>query len=105
MRLAERYPDPYLLASAFGKLFRHWDVFDQYLEKAPTLEPVALPDEEAILAEHLSTIGEDTHFYRTREAMAYPAPAADGMIEEMVRRGVIRREIVAHRGILLSRTG
>lgn len=105
IRLAERYPDPYLLASAFTKLMRHWDVFDQYLETAPALEPMARPDEDAIMAEHLAAIGEDTYFYATREAMYYPGPAADELIERMVERGVIRKEVVENRGILLSRTG
>jgi gamma-glutamyl:cysteine ligase YbdK (ATP-grasp superfamily) len=103
--LAERYPDPYCLASVATKLLRHWDVFDQYLETTPALEPVPLPDEEAILAAHLARIGEETHFYRSREAMYYPPPLADAMIERLVEKGMIRRDVVEDRGVLLSRTG
>jgi gamma-glutamyl:cysteine ligase YbdK (ATP-grasp superfamily) len=101
--LAERYPDPYCLASAYAKLVRHWTVFDEYLSSAGTLEPVPLLDEEAILAEHLAVIGEGTHFYRSRETMHLPPPAADALIEQMIERGEITREVTEKRGILLSR--
>jgi gamma-glutamyl:cysteine ligase YbdK (ATP-grasp superfamily) len=103
--LAERYPDPWCLASAYAKLVRHWDVFDQYIDSAPVLEPAPLADENTITAEHLAAIGEGTHFYRTREAMFYPPPVADEMIERMLEQGVIRRDITENCGILLSRTG
>lgn len=101
--LVARYPDPYLLASAYGKMVRHWDVFDEYLSAAPTLDPAPLPDDEAILAEHLAQIGEGTHFYRSREAMHYPPPVADAMIEQLIERGLIQREVTQNRGTLLSR--
>jgi len=102
--LAKRYPDPYCLASVAAKLLRHWEVFDEYVAAAPALEPVPLVDEAGILAAHLETIGEDTHFYRSREAMYYPPPVADEIIERMVQDGVIRRDVTEKRGILLSRT-
>jgi gamma-glutamyl:cysteine ligase YbdK (ATP-grasp superfamily) len=103
--LAERYPDPWCLASAYAKLIRHWDAFDGYLESAAALEPVAAPDEEAILEGHLALIGEGTHFYHSREAMHYPPPAADEIINRMLEQGMIRKEVTPNRGILLSRTG
>jgi gamma-glutamyl:cysteine ligase YbdK (ATP-grasp superfamily) len=102
--LASRYPDPYCLASVYARLARHWDVFDDYLEAAPVLDPVPAPDEEGILAEHLSLIGEGTHFYRSREVMHYPPPVADEIVERMVQRGTIRREVTENRGTVLSRT-
>jgi gamma-glutamyl:cysteine ligase YbdK (ATP-grasp superfamily) len=105
LKLAERYPDPWLLASAYAKLTRHWEIFEEYLEAAPVLEPVPLPDDEAILAEHLASIGEGTHFYRSREVMNFPPPVADEIIERMLEQGLIRREVTENRGILLSRVG
>ena len=101
--LAERYPDTYLLASAYSKLARHWDIFDAYVAEASALDPVPLPDEDAILAEHLAVIGEGTHFYRSREAMSYPPPVADAMVERLIERGLIRRDIVEQQGTLLTR--
>jgi gamma-glutamyl:cysteine ligase YbdK (ATP-grasp superfamily) len=103
--LAIRYPDPYCLASVHAKLARHWDVFEGYLEAAPVLDPAPALDDEEILAEHLSLIGEGTHFYRSREAMNYPPPVADALVERMVQRGAIRREVTENRGTVLSRTG
>lgn len=103
IELAARYPDPYLLTSAYSKLMRHWTVFDEYVERAPTLEPAPPPDAEAILGEHLAVIGEGSHLYRSRDAMHYPPPAADALLEEMIERGLIRREVTANRGTLLSR--
>jgi gamma-glutamyl:cysteine ligase YbdK (ATP-grasp superfamily) len=105
LNLAERYPDPWCLASAYQKLVRHWEIFDEYVESAPTLEPIPLVDEEAILAEHLAIIGEGTYFYRTREAMNYPPPVADAIIERMVEQGAIRRDVTENRGVLLTRVG
>jgi gamma-glutamyl:cysteine ligase YbdK (ATP-grasp superfamily) len=104
LALAARYPDPYCLASVAAKLLRHWDVVDEYVAAAPALEPIPLLDEAGILAAHLETIGEGTHFYRSREAMYYPPPVADEIIERMVREGAIRRDVTEKRGILLSRT-
>jgi gamma-glutamyl:cysteine ligase YbdK (ATP-grasp superfamily) len=102
--LGDRYTDPYLLASAWMKLARHWDTFDTYLtERAPTLDPVPAPDDEAILEMHLKQIGEGTHFYRSRETMLYPAPVADAIIEQLVERGSVTREMSARRGNVLSR--
>jgi gamma-glutamyl:cysteine ligase YbdK (ATP-grasp superfamily) len=104
LELAERYPDPWCLASAYAKMIRHWDVFDEYLESARALEPVPALDQQTIMTEHLSMIGEGTHFYRSRAAMSYPPPVADEIIEQMLQQGLIEREVTEHRGILLSRT-
>jgi len=103
MTLFARYEDPYLLAAAFGKLLRHWDAFDEYLATAAPLEPVPFPDEEAILAAHLESIGEGTHFYSTREAMYFPPPEADAIIALLEGRGAITRELSPERGLVLSR--
>jgi gamma-glutamyl:cysteine ligase YbdK (ATP-grasp superfamily) len=103
LELAERYPDPYQLASAYSKLARHWDVVDTWIEGTPARDPLPAPDEEAILAEHLAQIGEGTHFYQSRRAMAYPPPAADALIERLVETGAIRREANARGGIVYSR--
>jgi hypothetical protein len=100
--LAQRYPDPFRLASAYAKLARHWDVFDTWVEGTPAREPIPAPDEEAILAEHLAHIGEGTHFYQSRWAMSYPPPAADALIERLVETGAVRREANARGGIVLS---
>jgi gamma-glutamyl:cysteine ligase YbdK (ATP-grasp superfamily) len=103
MTLVERYEDPYLLASAFGKVLRHWEAFDEYLATAEPLAPVPFPDEEAILAAHLESIGEGTHFYRTREAMNLSPPDADAIIALLEGRGAITRELSPERGLVLSR--
>lgn len=101
--LARRYPEPYSLASAHAKLVRHWSVFDEFLETAPALDPIPAPDAEEILQIHAAAVGEETHFYRSRETMSYPPPVADEIVEQMVERGLIRRDVVPDRGILLSR--
>jgi gamma-glutamyl:cysteine ligase YbdK (ATP-grasp superfamily) len=101
--LAQRYPDNVCLASAYAKLARHWNVFDEYLEAAPALEPAPLLDEEAIIQEHLALIGENTHFYRTREAMNYPPPVADEILERLIEQGLVRREVTERRGTVLYR--
>jgi hypothetical protein len=44
--VASRYPDDYTFASAYSKLVRHWTVFEEYLDKAQTLEPVVALDDE-----------------------------------------------------------
>jgi len=103
LELLERYPDPHLLTSAYAKLLRHWDVFDEYLERSKALEPVPAPDEKAILDEHLADIGEGTHFYGVRGTMCYPAPVADEVLDRMVRKGLVTREVTATRGMLLHR--
>jgi hypothetical protein len=101
--LMDRYPDPYLLTSAYSKLLRHWEIFEEYLVDAPVLDPAPEPDEERILEEHLAHVGEHTHFYRIRGVMYYPAPVSDQLIEEMVRRGLVTREVTTTRGVLLHR--
>ncbi len=103
LRLGERYADPYLLAGAYAKLVRHWDVFDEYLARAAALEPAPAPDQRAILAAHLGYVGEGTHAYRVREAMYYPAPVADELVERMIGKGLVTREVTATRGTLLHR--
>lgn len=103
LSVATRYPDDWCFASAYAKLVRHWNVFDEYLESAAPLAPLAPLDEEAIVAEHLAVIGEGTHFYDSREAMYLPPPVADAMIERLIERGDIEREVTAQRGILLNR--
>jgi gamma-glutamyl:cysteine ligase YbdK (ATP-grasp superfamily) len=102
LQLSSRYPDPYLLCSAYSKLVRCWEVFDEYLESAPILEPAPAPDEEAVVAEHLAHIGEGTHFYSLRRVMSYPPPITDEIIEHMAREGLITREITP-RGLLLHK--
>ena len=101
--LAERYADPYLLISAYAKLVRHWDVFDDFVARCDVLDTVAPPDEDVILAEHLEAIGEGTRSYRLREVMYLPAPEADALLETMMSRGWIRRELTTERGLLLHR--
>jgi len=103
IELARRYDDPRRLTSAYAKLIRHWDVIDEYLDRAPTLEPAEAPDEQAILDEHLAFVGEGTHSYHLREAMCYPAGATERIIEQMVRGGLVRREVTTSRGTLLHR--
>ena len=102
IELGERYPDPYLLTSAYSKMVRHWEAFDEYLAGAKALEPAPAPDEKAIMDEHLACIGEGTHFHRLRDVMYYPAPLADRIIDRMVREGMIAREVTT-RGTLLHR--
>lgn len=103
LALADRYPDPVILSSVYAKLMRHWDIFDECLSAALTLDPVPAPDEETIVREHLSCVGEGTHFYRSRSAMLYPPAVADEMIERMIDQGLIRRDISRVRGMTLSR--
>jgi hypothetical protein len=103
LELAKRYPDIYMFTSVYSKLIRNWDIFDEYLATAEVLEPVPSPDDEAIYNEHLSYIGENTHFYKTREAMWYPADLADDIIERMLHEGHIKREFTESSGMLLSR--
>ncbi len=101
--LAKRYPDPYVLGSVMTKVLRHWDAFDGFLETAPTLDPTPAPNRAAILAEHLDGIGEGSHVYRSREAMNLPPPAADAIVEELVREGRIKVELTRDGGTLLTR--
>jgi gamma-glutamyl:cysteine ligase YbdK (ATP-grasp superfamily) len=101
--LAERYSDNYQLASVYGKLVRQWDIFEEYLESTKPLDIVPMADEDAIIAEHLSHIGESTYFYSLRTTMWYPAPIADELLDRMVDLGLVRREISPNRGTLLHR--
>jgi len=101
--LAERYPDPYLLASAYGKMLRHWEWFEEFLDGSPPLEPRPMLDDEDILAEHLKLIGEGTHLYKTREAMSFPPPAADAIRTKLAAAGQIAEEFSLERGLTLSR--
>lgn len=101
--LAARYPDPVCLTSAYAKLMRHWTVFDEYLETAPTLDPMPLPNDEEILAEHLALVGDGTHFYCSRDAMHYPPAIADALIERLIEQGTVAHEITESRGVRLSR--
>ncbi|HEY3416418.1 MAG TPA: glutamate-cysteine ligase family protein [Armatimonadota bacterium] len=103
LSLMARYSEAFALASAYGKRLRDWDAFDEYLQTAPVLDPVDAPDEAAVLAEHARLIGECTHFYRTREAMFFPPPMADKVLERLVASGLIRRDLTP-RGWMLSRT-
>ena len=102
--LHDRYPDRWLLTSAYSKLVRQWDIFEEYLEKAKPLEPVPPIDEETILEEHLAYVGESTHFYWLRTAMWYPAPVTDEIIDRLVREGRITRDATETCGMLLHRT-
>lgn len=102
--LMERYPDPYLLASAYGKMLRHWEWFDDYLPHAHPLDPQPALCEEEILAEHVKLIGEGTGFYAVREAMSFPPAAADAMLARMVEAGLVTTERLPERGLVLSRT-
>ncbi|MDO8585684.1 MAG: glutamate-cysteine ligase family protein [Armatimonadota bacterium] len=102
--LVERYPDPFQLASVCGKLLRQWDIFDEYLDTAPALEPCPALDNETILAEHLDWVGDGTHFYHLRYPMWYSPSLSDELIAQMVERGLISREVTPNRGTLLHRT-
>lgn len=101
--VAERYPDPWVFASAHAKLARHGDVFDHWLQSAPALEVLPAPDEEAVLQAHLDAIGEGTHFYRSRDALNFPPPQADAVVEQLVEQGRLRRDSSPKRGMTLSR--
>jgi gamma-glutamyl:cysteine ligase YbdK (ATP-grasp superfamily) len=101
--IAARYPDPWVFASVHAKLARHGNIFDEWLQSAPTLEAIAAPDDEAILQAHLDAIGEGTHFYRSRDAMNFPPPLADSIVETLIEQGRLRRENSPKRGVTLSR--
>lgn len=101
--LLDRYPDPYLLASAYGKCLRDWTWFEEYLDAAVPLEPRPALDEEAIDRSHLAVIGEGTPLYRTREVMSLPPPDADAVLDRLLAAGLITREITPEHGIVLSR--
>ena len=99
----KRFPDTMVMQSVFSKMVRHWTVFEEFLEKAPVLDPEPALDEDAILAEHLRVIGEGTHFYRTRQAMNLPPPAADDVLRRLEEQGLVRREVASSRGTVLTR--
>ncbi len=50
-------------------------------------------------------VGEGTHASQMRRVMFYPTTATDEIIEEMVKRGMVREEITSDRGRLLNRIG
>ena len=104
LTLSARYADPHELTSALAKLIRHWDVFDEYLDRAEPLEPLPAIDRDGIVNTHLKHVGEGTHFYRIRDVMYYPQPYADEIIKEMLRRNLVRKEITETRGVVLHRT-
>jgi len=101
--LASRYAEPFELASVMIKTLRHWDAFDNFLDRAPILDPMPAPTRESIRNEHLALIGEGTHFYRSREAMNLPPPAADRIIDELVSEGRVVREVSRDGGTLLTK--
>ena len=101
--LARRYPDPYLLANAYGKMLRHWEWFEEFLNGAPPLEPRLMLSDDDILAEHLKQIGEGTHLYQTRETMSFPPPAADAVRARLAAAGLVAEEFTLERGLTLSR--
>jgi len=101
--LANRYAEPFALASAMIKTLRHWDAFDNFLDRAPTLEPAPAPSRESVRNEHLALIGEGTHFYRSREAMNLPPPVADRIIDDLVREGRVKLEQTREGGTLLTK--
>ncbi|MEI7833417.1 MAG: glutamate-cysteine ligase family protein [bacterium] len=103
LSITRRYEDPYVLASVFGKLLQHWELFDEYVTKAPALDLADAPDDEAVLQIHREMFGEGTHFYRSRDAMNFSPPMADQMLAELESRGLIRRETTRERGIEISR--
>lgn len=100
----DAYPEPMALSSAYTKLVRHWDAFDRYLETCPQLEPVPAPDEETVLQEHLQRVGESTHEYALRDVMQFTGPVTARIIDELVTRGCISRE-VTRQGAVLHRIG
>ena len=103
LSVAERYPEKYAFTSAYSKLVRHWTVFEEYLESASPLEPVAVLNEDTILAQHLSAVGEGTSVSGVREAMYYPGPVTSEIVELMLERQLIQKEVTPNRGTLLYR--
>ncbi len=101
--LHARYPDPYQLAGAHGQLLRHWTWFEETLDAAAPLDPRPMVDEAALLAAHLRLIGEGSHVYRTREAMALPPPAADAVLQRLRDAGLVTLDFTPARGYTLSR--
>ena len=100
--LGKRYGDPYCLASVHSKLVRDREVFDNYVASSAPLDPVPAPDTERIGNEHLSVVGEGTHFYNLRNAIYYPPALVDEMIAAMAGDELVHIENTC-RGMLLSR--
>lgn len=100
--LAKRYNDPYRLASAHAKLVRDWEVFDSYVASASPLDPVPVSSDTEVREEHLSHIGEGTHFYELRDAMYYPPTVVEQMISDFAKNGLIQVDSTP-RGMLLTR--
>ena len=101
--LGQRYSDPHLLASAYAKVVRHWEAFDEFLAAAEPLEPAGDPNDDVVLEAHLGVIGEGTYRSRLHGAMYYPAAMTNELIDTMVRRGLVRTEVTTTRGTLLHR--
>ncbi|MHC4563348.1 MAG: glutamate-cysteine ligase family protein [Planctomycetota bacterium] len=101
--IGQRYDNPHLLASAYAKVVRHWEAFDEFLAAAQPLEPAPPPDENVILEAHLGNIGEGTFRSRVHYTMYYPAAMTDEIIDTMVSRGLVRKEVTTTRGTLLHR--
>ena len=103
--LISRYPDPHCFNSVYAKLIRNWEVLDEYIEEAPKLDPIKLPDQDAIVAEHLANVGEMTHSYSMWDAMFYPPTVTSEVIRQLEKRGMIARRISPERGEMLYRKG
>lgn len=103
LNLAERYSDPYVFADVFSKLLRNWNAIDEFIDSAKSLEPKSILDEKAIIDQHLRLIGDETHFYRLRDAMHYPGTLTDEIIEKLLKDGLITKEETKSRGTLLHR--
>ena len=103
--LGRRYSDPHLLASAYAKVVRHWEAFDEFLASAEPLEPAGDPNDDVVLEAHLDVIGEGTYRSRLHGAMYYPAAMTNELIDTMVSRGLVRTEVTTTRGTLLHRVG
>lgn len=103
LEIARRYDDPYVLGNVLQKRMRDWNAFDEWAQNAKPLEPVPTMTDEQVLEEHLAFIGEGMHFYNTRETMFYPSVFADQVIEQLIERGKIVREVSELRGQTLTR--
>ncbi len=102
--LSRRYSEIYQFNSVYSKIARHWEAFDNYLESASPKDPVTAVDEDTVLEEHLALVGNDTHFYRLREAMHLSGPDTEEIIQQLIAEGLISRVVSEARGPLLTRT-